>query len=75
MKNKLTDLNNHLFVQLERLNDESLTGDKLKDEINRGKVMTGIASNIIANGRLVLDAEIAKSDHRLNFTPKALAAE
>ncbi|WKJ88790.1 hypothetical protein QZJ86_12230 [Methylomonas montana] len=75
MKNKLTDLNDHLFAQLERLGDESLEGEKLKAEIERGKAITGVASQIIANGRLVLDAEVAKSDHQLKFTPKALAAE
>lgn len=31
MQNTLTDLNNHLFAQLERLSDEDLKGDSLPD--------------------------------------------
>jgi hypothetical protein len=54
MRNTLGDLNNHLFAQLERLNDEDLKGEKLQEEINRAKAVTGIASQIIANGTLVL---------------------
>lgn len=56
MRNTLGDLNNHLFAQLERLNDEDLTGDELEDEINRAKAVTSVASQIIANGNLVLGA-------------------
>ncbi len=59
MKNKLTDLNNHLFAQLERLSDESLKGDALKEEINRSKAVSGVSKDIVANARLALDAQIA----------------
>ncbi|MCG6268284.1 hypothetical protein [Vibrio furnissii] len=59
MKNKLIDLNNHLFAQLERLSDESITGDKLKEEIHRSKAITGISKEIVENARLALDAQIA----------------
>ena len=33
MQNTLGDLNNHLFAELERLSDEELKGDELKDEM------------------------------------------
>ena len=62
MKNTLGDLNNHLFAQLERLGDEDLKGEKLLEEINRAKAITSIASQVISNGSLVLEAENFKVD-------------
>ena len=56
MQNTLGDLNNHLFAQLERLGDEGIKGDDLREEIGRAKAITGIASQIIANGNLALRA-------------------
>lgn len=56
MKNKLMDLNNHLFEELERLNDESLTGEALQEERERAKTMATIAQTIINNGELALKA-------------------
>lgn len=56
VKNKLVNLNDHLFEQLERLNDEDLTGDELIEEINRSKAITDVATKIIDNGNLVLKA-------------------
>ena len=55
-KNKLVNLNDHLFEQLERLNDESLTGEKLQEERERAKSMAQIANTIISNGELALKA-------------------
>ena len=57
MKNKITDLNNHLFEQLERLNDDSLTDEQLEKEIMRGKAVADIAKTIIASGNLALQAK------------------
>lgn len=56
MKNKLKDLNDHLFEELERLNDESLTGEALQQERERAKSMASIAQTIINNGELALKA-------------------
>lgn len=59
MKNTLGDLNNHLFAQLERLNDEDIKGEELVEEINRAKAVTQIASQIVSTGNLVLSAKKA----------------
>lgn len=57
MKNTLGDLNNHLFAQLERLSDEDLKGDDLQEEIGRAKAINQVASQIIANGSLIIEAK------------------
>ncbi|MGM0776936.1 MAG: hypothetical protein ACQEXE_10330 [Bacillota bacterium] len=57
MKNTLGDLNNHLFAQLERLSDEEIQGEDLVEEIGRAKAVTSIATQIINNGNLVLQAQ------------------
>ena len=62
MKNTLGDLNNHLFAQLERLGDEEIEGEKLQEEIERARAVTSIASQIISNGNLVLQAEKFKAE-------------
>lgn len=59
MKNTLGDLNNYLFAQLERLDDESLSEEGLNKEINRSKAMSSIAAQIIGGGNLVLKAKVA----------------
>lgn len=61
MKNTLGDLNNHLFAQLERLGDEDIKGEELEGEIKRARAITYVASQIIANGSLALNAKKAAS--------------
>ena len=57
MRNTLGDLNNHLFIQLEKLSDEDLKGEELKEEVTRTKAISLIAKQIIDNGTLVLEAK------------------
>ncbi len=54
-QNKLTDLNNHLFAQLERLGDEELSQEQLKQEMDRAKSINGVAKNIIDNAKVALE--------------------
>jgi len=74
MKNKLTDLNNHLFAQLERLGDEDLSGDKLKEEIERSRAVSAISRDIVGNASLVLKAQKAvwERDIDVKNVPKML---
>lgn len=72
MKNKLSDLNDHLFAQLERLGEENMDQEKLKLEIERSKVMANVAREIISNGNLVLKAQVAMKDHNLQGAPDLL---
>lgn len=57
MKNTLSDLNNYLFEQIERLNDDSLNEEGLEHEIKRSEAVTKIAKTIIDNGSLALQTK------------------
>ena len=53
MRNTLVDLNNYLFAQIERLDDESLSKDALEREVVRGKAISDIAKTIVDNARYI----------------------
>lgn len=56
IKNTLGDLNNHLFAQLEKLDDDNLNGESLEAEIRRSEAMVKVSEQIIRTGELQLKA-------------------
>ena len=72
MKNKNTDLNNILFEVIEKLNDDDLVGDKLTEEINRATSITSVATKIIDNSRLGLEAAKLVAEYKGVDAVKAL---
>lgn len=55
-RNKLTDLNDHLFAALERLNDEEMKPEVLEREIARARAISDVGKRIIENAKVTLDA-------------------
>jgi hypothetical protein len=69
MKNKLSDLNNHLFAQLERLSDEDLTAEQIEQEAKRGQAIVAVAEQIVRNTDLQLKAVTILANHGDRFKP------
>lgn len=63
MKNKLCDLNDYLFEQLERINDDSLSGEELDVQIKKAETITNIAETIIKNGELQFKAALKAAEY------------
>lgn len=63
VRNKLTDMHNILFEQLERLNEEELDGELMDKEIKRSKAVTDVAKTIVNNGNLMLSAKKHIDEH------------
>lgn len=63
MKNKIEDLRNHLFAQLERLSDEDLKGEDLSNEIKRSKAIAEVAQQVVAAADIELKfiSEVGKT--------------
>lgn len=62
-KNKLSDLNDHLFAQLERLSDEDLTPEQIETESKRGASIVAVADQILRHASLQVQAAKIMSDH------------
>lgn len=56
-KNTLMDLNDYLFMEIERLSDEDLQDKELDKELQRAKGITAVADKIINNANIVLEAQ------------------
>lgn len=56
MNNKLVDLNNYLFEEMERLTDDETLKTNFDKEIERSKALTNISKEVIKNAKLLLDA-------------------
>jgi hypothetical protein len=63
MRNKLGDLNNHLFAQLERLSDEDLSAEQIEQEVKRAGAMVDVADKITGNAELQLKAAKLYAEH------------
>lgn len=72
VKNKLQDLNNHLFEELERLNDEELEGDKLEQELLRAKAITDVSQTIINNAELVFKAQKHYDEYGITYNKETI---
>ena len=62
-RNTLNDLNNHLFEQIERINDDDLSGEELDQAINKAKVISQLAKGVVNNARVMLDAQKHKDEY------------
>lgn len=65
----LTDLNNRLFEQLDRISGD-LTKEQLEFEMNRSKIVMGVSKEIIDGKRLML--ELTKHHDTCESHPRTL---
>lgn len=63
VRNKLIDLNNHLFEEMERLNVDGISDEKLIKEIKRTNAMVDLAEQIVNNAKVILDANKFKIEY------------
>ena len=73
MSNSLSDLNAHLFAQLERLDVENLTPEQITAEVARSQAMVEVADRITENAKVTLTAAKLYAEHGdkvLNMLPQ-----
>jgi hypothetical protein len=54
-RNKISDLRDHLFASLERIDDDSLTPEEIRAEVDKAKAVAQIGSVIINSAKVEID--------------------
>lgn len=67
VKNRLLDLNNHLFSQLERLTEEGISAEQIEQEVKRSDAIVAVSEQIIRNADLSLKAVALVATHGDRF--------
>lgn len=63
MKNKLSDLNNHLFAQIERLSDDDLSAESIEAEVKRAEAIVDISDQVLRIADVGLKAAKLFAEH------------
>lgn len=63
MKNKLSDLNDHLFAQLERLGAEDMTPEQIEAEVQRTEAIVAVSDQIAGLAGMQLQAAKLYAQH------------
>lgn len=61
-RNKLSDLNDHLFAQIERLTEEGIDDEMFELEKERSRCLSNLSKQVIGVHKLVLDAAKLAND-------------
>lgn len=61
--NSITDLNDHLFKQLDRLSTEDMTPEQIEQECKRSGALVAVADQITGNAELQLKAAKLYAEH------------
>lgn len=69
MKNRLVDMHNLLFAQLEKLADEDLSPMELGMECQRARAMTGIACTILEEVKITVEVSRLVSSEEIDEIP------
>lgn len=68
-KNRMSDLNDHLFAQLERLSDEDLSSEALDAEVKRAGALVEVSDRITDNAKTQLQAAKLFAEHGPQVMP------
>lgn len=72
MKNTLSDLNNYLFEQIERLNDDTLTDEQLDKELRKTDSIVKVSEKIISVGELAFNTMKHMDSYGYSATDRAV---